>query len=69
MDQNFDQPVFLKFEAPRVEGLPYMFETCRVAQGLLACVLKRLKILNKFPHGGHEGKNGPKFLSARSPQI
>ena len=29
MDQNFDLPVSPKFEAPWVEGLPYMLETCR----------------------------------------
>ena len=29
MDTNFDRPVFPKFEAPRVEDLPYMLETCR----------------------------------------
>ena len=28
MDQNFDRPVFDKFEAPSVEDLPYMIETC-----------------------------------------
>ena len=29
MDPNFDRPVFPKFEAPWVEDLPYMLETCR----------------------------------------
>ena len=29
MDPNFDRPVFPKFEAPFVEDLPYMLETCR----------------------------------------
>ena len=29
MDPNFDRPVFPKFEAPLVEDLPYMLETCR----------------------------------------
>ena len=29
IDQNFDRPVPTKFEAPWVEGLPYMLETCR----------------------------------------
>ena len=29
MDQNFDRPLSPKFEAPWVEGLPYMLETCR----------------------------------------
>ena len=118
MDQNFDRPDFPKFEAPRVEGLPYRLETCRAgprpislcvektkhfdqihpprpwrqkwtkiligpistnlkpvekmacptgwklagqAQGLLVCVLKRLKILIKFTHCGPGGKNGPNF--------
>ena len=29
MDPNFDRPVFPKFEAPWVEDLRYMLETCR----------------------------------------
>ena len=29
MEKNFDRPDFSKFEAPRVEGLPYRLETCR----------------------------------------
>ena len=29
MDTNFDRPVFPKLEAPCVEDLPYMLETCR----------------------------------------
>ena len=29
MDPNFDRLVFSKFEAPWVEDLPYMLETCR----------------------------------------
>ena len=28
MDPNFDRPVFRKFEAPWVEEMPYMLETC-----------------------------------------
>ena len=39
------------------------------ALGLLGCVLKRLKILVKFNHRGPGGQNGPKFWSARFPQI
>ena len=119
-------PISPKFEAPWVESLPYMLETCREgprpirlcvekaknsdqiepprtwrqkwtkiliglfppnlkplqqrvcptclklagkALGLLGCVLKRLKILTKFNHHGPGGKNGPKFWSARFPQI
>ena len=126
MDPNFDRPIFPKFEAPWVEDLPYMLETCRglprhirlcvektknfgqiqpprtwrpkwtqiligpfstnleplewrtcstclklagEALGLLGCVLKRLKILVKFNHRGPGGQNGPKFWSARFPQI
>ena len=118
MLKNFDRPDFHKFEAPRVEGLPYRLETCRAhpmpislcvektknfdqihpkrpwrqkwtkiligptypnmkplewracptgsklagqAQGLLVCVLKRLKILIKFTLRGPGGKNGQKF--------
>ena len=37
--------------------------------GLLGCVLKRLKILVKFNHRGPGGQNGPKFRSARFPEI
>ena len=29
MDQKFDRPISPKFEAPWVEGLQYMLETCR----------------------------------------
>ena len=29
MDENFDRPIFTKFEAPSVVGLPYMLEICR----------------------------------------
>ena len=61
MDPNFDRPAFPKFEAPSVEDLPYMLETCRGGLGLLGCVLKRLKILVKFNHRGPGGQNGPKF--------
>ena len=68
MDQNFDRPVFPKFEALRVEGLPYIFETCRggprhdlLGVDLLGCVLKRLKILIKFPHLGPRGKMDKNF--------
>ena len=63
MDPNFDLPVFSKFEAPWVEDLPYMPETCNEALGLLGCVLKRLKILVKFNHREPGGKNGSKFRS------
>ena len=31
MDKNFDLANFPKFEAPRVEGLPYRLETCRAS--------------------------------------
>ena len=69
MDQNFDRPIFPKFEAPLVEGLPYMLEIEGKELGLLGCVLKRLKILTKFNHRGPGGKNWAKFWSARFPQI
>ena len=48
MGQNFDRPLFPKFEAPSVGDLPYMLKNCGEALGLLGCVLKRLKILMKF---------------------
>ena len=37
--------------------------------GLLGCVLKRLKILVKFKKSGPGEQNGPKFKSARFPEI
>ena len=41
MDKNFDRPVFPKFEAPRVEGLPYRLETCRAGpRPISLCVEK-----------------------------
>ena len=69
MDQNFDQPVSPKFEAPWVEGPPYMLETCRKTLGLLGCVLKRLQILTKFNHLWPGGKNGPNFDPPVSPKF
>ena len=61
MGPNFDRPLFPKFEAPWVEVLPYMLETCRDARGLLGCVLKRLKILVKFNTADLEAKMDPNF--------
>ena len=61
MGQNFDRPLFPKFEAPSVGDLPYMLKNCGRALGLLGCVLKRLKISMKFNSAGPVSKNGPKF--------
>ena len=69
MGQNFDQPLFPKFEAPWVGDLPYMHKIAGVALGLLGCVLKRLKILMKSDSAGPVGQNGAKFWSAPFPQI
>ena len=44
MGQNFDRPLFRKFEAPSVGDLPTCLEIAGEALGLLGCVLKRLKI-------------------------
>ena len=59
MGQNFDRPLFPKFEAPRVGDLPYMLKNC--GGGLFDCVLKRLKILMKFNSAGPVGKMGQNF--------
>ena len=48
MGQNFDRPLFPKFEARSVGDLLYMLKIAGEALGLLGCVLKRLKILMKF---------------------
>ena len=61
MGQNFDRPLFPKFEAPLVGDLNYMLKNCGEDLGLLGCVLKRLKILMKFNRAGPLGKNGAKF--------
>ena len=61
MDENFDRPLFPKFEAPWVGACPTSLKLAGEAQGLLGCVLKRLKILIKFNHRGPGGKNGPIF--------
>ena len=62
MGQNFDRPLFPKFEAPRVGDLPTCLEIAGEALGLLGCVLKRLKILMKFDSEGPVGQNGLKIL-------
>ena len=41
MDKNFDQPIFAKFAAVRVENLPYILETCsRGPRPIRLCVKK-----------------------------
>ena len=61
MGQNFDWPIFPKFEAPRVGTCPTCLKIAGEALGLLGCVLKRLKILMKFNSAGPVSKNGPTF--------
>ena len=61
MDKNFDWPDFPKFEAPRVEGLPYRLETCRAGPRPISLCVEKTKNFDKIPHRGHGGKNGPKF--------
>ena len=61
MDKNFDRPDFDKFEALEKMACPTGWKLAGQAQGLLVCVLKRLKILIKFTHRGPGGKNGPNF--------
>ena len=61
MGQNFDRPLFPKFEAHlKIAG---------EALGLLGCVLKRLKILMKFNSAGPVGKKWVKILIGPFPQI
>ena len=41
MGQNFDRPLFPKFEAPGVGDLPYMLENCRrLLRPIRLCVEK-----------------------------
>ena len=61
MGQNFDRPLFPKFEAPWVGDLPYMLKIAGEALGLLGCVLKKLKILMKFNSAGPVSKNDQNF--------
>ena len=61
MGQNFDRPLFNKFEALEKETCPTCLKIAGEALGLLGCVLKRLKILMKFNSAGPVSKNGPKF--------
>ena len=43
MDQNFDRPDFPKFEAPRVEDLPYRLETCRAGPRPISLCVDKTK--------------------------
>ena len=57
MDQNFGRPDFNKFEAPRVEGLPYRLETCSASpRPICLCVEKT----NNFDQI-HPLRNRPKM--------
>ena len=40
MDQNFDWPLFSKFDAPWVGGLPHMLETCRGGPRPVRCCVE-----------------------------
>ena len=59
MDQIFDGAVFPKFEAPWVEDLSYMLETCRGGLRHIRLFVKKTKNFDQIPPPG--GKNGPKF--------
>ena len=61
MDKNFDLPNFPKFEAPRVEGLPYRLDTCRAGPRPISLCVEKINILIKITHCCPGGKNGPKF--------
>ena len=71
MDPNFDRPVFPKFEAPWVEDLPYMVETCRGGpRPIRLCVEKTKNLVNKNKTTADlQAKMDQNFLSARFPQI
>ena len=69
MDQNFDWPLFHKFQTPSVGVCPTCLKFAGEALGLLDCVLKRHKILMKFNHRGPVGKNEPKFDRPPSPNL
>ena len=43
MDKNFDRPDFNKFEAPRVESLPYRLETCRAGPRSISLCVEKTK--------------------------
>ena len=43
MDQNFDPRFPPQFEAPWVEGLPYMLETCREGPSLIRLCVEKSK--------------------------
>ena len=61
MDQNFNRPLFPKFEAPLVGCLPYMLEICRGGPRPVRLCIEKTKNV-KFNHRGPVGKNGPKFF-------
>ena len=62
MGQNFDRPLFNKFDSPLSRGPALQaLEIAGEALGLLGCVLKRLKILMKSDSAGPVGQNGAKF--------
>ena len=43
MDQIFDRPIFLLFDAPWVGGLPLMLETCRGGPGPISLSVEKTK--------------------------
>ena len=43
MDKNFDRIDFPKFEAPRVEGLPYRLETCSAGPRPISLCVEKTK--------------------------
>ena len=61
MDQNFDRPLFPKFESPWVGDLPYMLKNCGGGPRPIRLCVERLKILMKLNSAGPVSKNGLKF--------
>ena len=48
MDKNFGLPNFPKFEANRVEGLPYRLETCRAGPRPISLCVEKTKNVDKI---------------------
>ena len=49
MDKNFDLPNFPKFEASRVEGLPYRLESCRAGPRPISLCVEKTKHFDQNP--------------------
>ena len=61
MYPNFDQPIFSKFEAPWVQDLSYMLETCRGGPRPIRLCVEKTKNFGQIQQLRTGVKNGPKF--------